>query len=113
MEFRLRLPWNSAFDLWHEYWFDAAVHPKVRLDHATVIKDVLREDLYAIVPNNVGMELIRSRPEFALCEIEEGPADETIHCLSSVASQQKFPVQHFMELLKNRLQTMEGIHCYL
>ena len=109
----IRLPWNSAFDLWHEHWFDASVHPQIRLDLAMVIKDVLRDDLFSIVPKNVGDRLAEESPDFALCRIDDGPPDEMIHALTSVTGRHRPEVIHFFSLLKRELQGMEDIQCYL
>lgn len=109
----IRLPWNSAFDLWHDHWFDTTAYPRVRLDQATIIKDVLQDDLFSIVPQNVGVELTKTNPDAVLCQLENGPPDEIIYCLASVSSLEKPQVQHFMNLLKQTLQSSTDIHCLL
>ena len=107
------LPWNTAFEIWHKYWFDASIAPKARLDSVTIIKDVLQDDLFAIVPRMVAQHLVTLNPEVVICELREGPPDEIIHCLISVANQQKPQVQLFLSLLKKELMKRTDVHCLL
>ena len=109
----IRLPWNSSFELWHEYWFDTAVYPKVRLDQVMAIKDVVREDLFSIVPKYVGIQIARTVPGIVLCELEEGPPNEIVHCLTSVVSHRKPQVLNFMSLLKSSVQANKELQCLL
>lgn len=109
----IRLPWNASFELWHEYWFDTAVHPRVRLDQVMAIKDALRDDLFSIVPKYVGIQIAKMAPGIVLCELEEGPPNEIVHCLTSVVSHRKPQVLDFMNLLKESIQANEEIQCLL
>lgn len=109
----IRLPWNSSFELWHEFWFDNTVHPKIRLDQVTVIKDVLRDDLFAIVPKYVGRQIAKTVDGIVLCELQEGPPNEIVHCLTSVASHRKPQVLDFISMLKHSIQANEEIQCLL
>lgn len=107
------LPWNASFENWHGFCFDAAIAPKIRLDHIAAIKDVLQNDLFAIVPQMVARYLQTSRPELTICSLEEGPPDELIHCLTSASSYQKPQVQFFLSLLKENLLMNSDVHCLL
>ena len=107
------LSWNTAFDRWHRYWFDVSVSPKVKLDHVSVLKDVLQDDLFAIVPRMVAKDILISNPGVTVCEILEGPSAEVIHALTSVSSQQKKQVQDFLNALKCSLQKRTDINCLM
>ena len=107
------LPWNTAFEIWHKYWFNASIAPKVKLDHVTVIKDVLQDDLFAIVPKMVARHLRTINPDITVCELREGPPDEIIHCLTSLSSQQKPQVRFFMEMLKKTIPSRNDIYCLM
>lgn len=107
------LSWNTAFDRWHKYWFDVSVSPKVKLDHVSVLKDVLQDDLFAIVPRVVAKDILMSNPKLTVCELLEGPPAEVIHGLTSVACQQKNQVQDFLNALKSSLQKRTDIDCLM
>lgn len=107
------LRWNTSFEIWHKHWFNASIAPKVRIDHISVIKYVLQDDLFAVVPQIVAQHMLTMNPDLVVRELHEGPPDEIIHCLTSASSWQKPQVQFFIDLLKQNLSTRSEAHCLL
>lgn len=109
----IRLPWDYSFDIWHEKYFDEGLAPIVRLDSAAVIENVLRDDLFCIVPRTEALRICRIGEGVAMAELVDGPPDETIHCLTSLASGKSEKIAYFMDLLGRHVRNAEGIHSFM
>lgn len=96
----IRLRWNAEFDKWHDYWFDTSILPCIRLNQASLIGAMLHEDLYSIVPEFVAKKILQSNPNCVICELHDGPPDETFYCLTSVNGQHKNEVTRVIEHIK-------------
>lgn len=77
----LRCPWNPEFDLWHSYWFSAAVPPLAQLDQMSLLESFLSwTNGWAVTPLTVAQSIQR-RCAVAIHPLEEGPPDRIIYYL--------------------------------
>lgn len=54
----IKVPWNNAFDEWHNYWFGPHVRPHVALDQMTAIENfICGPKLWMIAPASVARVL--------------------------------------------------------
>lgn len=113
----IRLPWNPEYDLWHDFWFKTTVRPRVCLNQMSLMEHFLhQENVWAIVPASAARRLACSARlpgscGARVCELEEGPPDRIIYYLTGRAKGQE-KVQHFLEILTQELERIEGIELF-
>lgn len=106
----IRLPWNPEFDAWHERWFDVTIFPKVQLDQMSLLEELLTDDLFAVTPLHVAKKLRNG--QMHVCRLENGPVDEIIYYLTC-RSRNRPLIDHFLSLLRDELETYEGIYSFI
>lgn len=101
---QIRMPWNPEYDMWHNYWFDSRVRPRVFLDKMSLLEEFLFwQDNWAIVPASVAHNL-ESKGGIAVREIEDGPSDRIIYYLLG-EDRKPGTVNAFLNCLKGFLDT--------
>ncbi len=96
----IRLPWNPAFDAWHDRFFDPGIRPVAYLDDAPSVRFLLRDEYFAIMPKTEGMRLSDETGAVSVIKLEDGPPDEIIHCLTSPADHEKPAIRRFFGIVK-------------
>ena len=77
----LFVPWNTEFQLWHDYWFGTAVRPRVWLDIMPPLAGLLQEeDAWAVMPDYMARYLSRGR-SFYVYDLQEAPNPLTLFAL--------------------------------
>lgn len=77
----IRVPWNPEYDMWHNYWFDSSVSPRVRVDKFSLTERFLAQlDSWAIVPASVA-GLLTLNPKIERRELRSGPPDRICYYL--------------------------------
>ena len=77
----LRCPWNPEFDLWHSFWFSAAVSPQAQLDQMSLLESFLTwTDSWSVVPLSVA-RAIQETCGVEVHRLEQGPPDRIIYYL--------------------------------
>lgn len=109
----IRLPWDYAFDVWHERRFDEGAGAFVYMDSAASIECVLRDDLFCIVPRTEALRISKARPDVAVVDLVDGPPDENIHCLTSLDDERSERVAYFLDMLQRHVGNMDGIRSFL
>lgn len=109
----IRLPWNTAFDTWHDHTFDPTVRPIVWLDDSASVQHFLHEKLFSIMPKTEGMRMTSGSDEIHVIELEDGPPEEIIHCLTSPAGRDDPLVKRFFEIVKRCCESSTGVRCLL
>jgi len=109
----LSLPWNLAFDSWHEKVFGMARRPFAFFDDVSVIPDIVRDDLFVFVPLSEGLRLTALSKHLHMIDLKDGPPDEVIHCLMSVRMQEHPVILQFLDAIARRCEASQGIHCLL
>lgn len=108
----IRLPWNPEYDLWHDFWFPAAVRPRVMLDQMPLLEYFLRQrDLWAVLPASAARRMA-AVPGLRFRRLKEGPPERFIYYLMR---QQRLPeaAERFLTLLAEELRRQEGVTCLL
>lgn len=77
----LRCPWNPEYDLWHSFWFSAAVSPQAQLDQMSMLESFFRwTNSWAITPLTVA-KAIQTRCPVTVHTLIDGPPDRIIYYL--------------------------------
>ncbi|MBO4317281.1 MAG: LysR family transcriptional regulator [Mailhella sp.] len=109
----ISLPWNTAFDIWHARWFDPGARAFAYIDDASAVKFALRDDLFAVMPRTEGLRLARENEGIRVLDLEDGPPDEVIHCLTSAAGNERPAVKLFFEIVRAACEASPGVRCLL
>ena len=109
----LSLPWNLAFDSWHEHVFGSAIRPFAFFDDVSVIPDIVRDDLFVFVPLSEGLRLTALSEHLHMIGLKDGPPDEVIHCLMSARMQDHPVILQFLDAIARRCEASPGICCLL
>lgn len=78
----IRIPWFFEYDLWHNYWFDASIAPKVVVDKISIVSEFILspQNCWAIVPSTVAEYLCKSGL-FTTSLLVNGPRDRNCYCI--------------------------------
>lgn len=104
----IRLPWEPAYDQWHDYWFGPRTRPRVILDQMSLMEHFLREPgSWVIAPEYIARILVKNQGVY-LYELEDGPPESIIYYLVKKNSRNRFR-ESFLKVTKDVLGEMEGI----
>ena len=108
----IKLPWNSEYEQWHEYWFGVTEQPRVFLDKMSLLEQfVCASSCWAIVPASVANQL-QNNPRIEVHDVVEGPPDRTVYYLLG-PDRKPEPTSRFLHLLDNCLKDFDGIDSLL
>ena len=108
----ISLPWNAAFDAWHERVFGAASRCVAFLDDSAAVQSVLQGDLFALMPRTEGLRLSAASEHIHMAELIGGPPPEIIHCLSAQGDESE-GLTRFFRVLRAALRDQPGVECLL
>ncbi len=105
---QIRVPWSPEYDMWHNYWFDRALRPRVLLDKMSFFEEFLFwSDNWAVLPASAAYQL-RKRVGVSVRPMQDAPPDRIIYYL--VGEQRKSePIQRFLQCFNTQLARMEGV----
>ena len=109
----IRLPWNTAFDTWHDHHFNPTVRPIARLDDAASVKYFLQHRLFAVMPKTEAIRLSGDNADIHMIDLREGPPDEIIHCLISPMGNNDPLVKHFLAIVRDCCESSPSVRCLL
>lgn len=108
----IKLPWNSEYERWHEYWYGATVQPLVILDKMSYMEQFIRlEHSWAMVPASAANRL-RDSKAVEIHDMEEGPPDRIIYYLLGEKRKPE-PMNRFLNILDSSLKDTKGIYSLL
>ena len=107
------LPWNTAFDAWHDRCFDPGIRHAVDLDDSASVQYLLRDDLFAVMPATEARRLVQSGGEFYMADLVDGPPDEIIHCLTSPEGNESPVFRRFLDIVRRCCEAEPGVRCLL
>ncbi|MDO4204787.1 MAG: LysR family transcriptional regulator [Selenomonadaceae bacterium] len=77
----LFVPWNTEFQLWHDYWFGTALRPRVWLNIMPPLSGLLQEEgAWSVVPEYIARYLCQSH-SFYVYDLQEAPNPITLFAL--------------------------------
>ncbi len=92
----LFVPWNTEFQIWHDYWFGTAVRPRMWLNIIPPMSDLLaEEETWSIVPAYIAQYLSQSH-DFYIYDLQEAPTPITLFALRN-----KVKLHHYGEIILN------------
>ncbi|MBR2836120.1 MAG: LysR family transcriptional regulator [Coriobacteriales bacterium] len=109
----IRLPWSSSFNIWHDQHFSSGSLFVASLDNASVIKDVIRDDLFAFVPRTEGVRLSSASENMVMLELDGNPPEEIICCLIAANNIDKPHIKHFIDIVKAHVTASPYVQCLL
>jgi len=102
----LFVPWNTEFQLWHDYWFGTAVRPRVWLNVMPPLETLLQEEeRWSVVPAYIASSL-SIHNSFYIYQLQEAPNPITIYALHPKEQLHTYG-QVFMELWKKEAAGQE------
>ncbi len=112
----LRLPWNPEYDLWHTFWFSAAVSPRAVLDQMSLLEEFFSWqdswwDSWAVAPVVVAAPLSK-KLGLTLRQLEGGPPDEIIYYLLGPRRKDEL-TRSFLTCLHRELRQRPGVESLL
>lgn len=111
-EKEIRLPWNPEYDMWHEYWFQAAPRFRVALDQMSLLEYFLmEEDTWAMVPMSVAHK-ISGLSYVSVHKLTDGPPERIIYYLRNHSGKAELR-NSFLEQLDSELQLIPGVLSFI
>ena len=108
----IRLPWNPEYDMWHEYWFQAAPKFRVALDQMSLLEYFLmEEDTWAVVPMSVARK-ISGLSYVSVHELSDGPPERIIYYLRNNSGKAELR-ESFLKHLDSELRLIPGVLSFL
>ena len=108
----LRLPWNPEYDLWHEFWFQAAQRPQAVLDQMALLEECFSwGESWAVMPLSAARAVV-GRRQGVIRPLEEGPPDRIIYYLQGARRKPELTAA-FLACLKRALAPYPEIECFL
>lgn len=105
---QIRVPWSPEYDMWHNYWFDRALRPRVLLDKMSFFEEFLFwGNNWAVVPVSAAHQL-QKRIGVVILPMQEAPPDRIIYYLVG-AKRKSEPVRRFLHCFNQQICQMEGI----
>lgn len=105
----VRLPWNRAFDIWHDNWFGPDTVSRVRLDQMSLLEQFLREPgAWAAAPAYVANRIAERVASIHVYDLLEGPPDVVVSLLRR-SHQNKETAERFLAVLQEQLAGTDGI----
>lgn len=90
----LFVPWNTEFQLWHDYWFGTAVRPQVWLNIMPPLSSLLLEEgAWSVVPAYIARYLRQSHKLYVY-DLQEAPNPITLFALYH-----KERIHHYGEII--------------
>ena len=109
----IRLPWNTAFDAWHDRCFDPGLRPVAYLDDSASVRYILQDEYYSVMPKTEGMRLSAENEDICMIELEDGPPEEIIHCLTSPAGNERPIIKRFLGIVREACEASPCIRSLL
>ena len=95
----VRIPWNSEFTNWHDYWFGTSPTPRVQTTTVDLSASLLTEHGgWVVMPITNALLLTKGNPSLRIYEIDNPPPDRFLYLLRR-SDQRKEVVGSFIECI--------------
>lgn len=106
-------PYSTDFEKWWNYWFHHNP-PYIEVHLIAQVKDFLLSSgkyAWSIVPSSVRDDFVKN-PALSTRNLSAEPPERMIYCVASDLNHVFF-IEEFLRMLKDNLNQIQGVHCFL